>query len=192
MTFRQCLLASAVAGALSFAGLASALPTAEMNADEDRIAADFESAKRACDNLTANAKDVCIAKAEGTEKVATAELNARKSGTVKDRIDARIARAEADYDVAEEKCDDLAGNAKDVCVKDAKAALARSKAEASADQAATKAQKSANEKVADARQNAAEDERDANYAAAKERCDRFSGDAKDRCVMEAKARHNIK
>ena len=32
-------------------------------------------------------------------------------------------KADAEYDVAKERCDDLAGNAKDVCQKDAKAAL---------------------------------------------------------------------
>jgi hypothetical protein len=39
------------------------------------------------------------------------------------------------YDVAKEKCDDLSGNAKDVCVKDAKAAQAKAKAEAKDDRA---------------------------------------------------------
>ena len=34
-------------------------------------------------------------------------------------------KAEAEYEVAKERCDDLAGNAKDVCVKDAKAAHER-------------------------------------------------------------------
>jgi hypothetical protein len=41
-----------------------------------------------------------------------------------------MAKAEADYDVAKEKCDDQSGNAKDVCKKDAKAAFTSAKADA--------------------------------------------------------------
>ena len=34
-----------------------------------------------------------------------------------------MAKADATYEVAKERCDDLSGNAKDVCKKDAKAAF---------------------------------------------------------------------
>ncbi len=192
MTFKQRLITTAVAAAMGFAGTAFAMSKAEIKADEDRIAADFKSAKSACDSLKANAKDICLAEAKGNEKVAKAELGARKNDTAKTRADVRVARADADYGVAREKCDDLAGNPKDVCLKDAKAAMTKAKADAKADLTSNKAQTSANEKVAQARTEAAEDKRDANYAAAKERCDKFSGDAKDRCVTEAKTRFGIK
>ena len=39
---------------------------------------------------------------------------------------------EADYKVAMEKCDDKAGNLKDVCIKEAKAAMKSAKADAKA------------------------------------------------------------
>ena len=79
--------------------------------------------------------------------------------------------------MAKEKCDDLKGNAKDVCVKDAKAAHTRAKVDAKA-----------NQKVTEVRKDATEDKRDANYALAKERCDALAGDAKTKCVNDAKAR----
>ena len=41
-----------------------------------------------------------------------------------------IAKAEAEYAVAKERCDDQAGNAKDVCVKEAKSAQTAAKANA--------------------------------------------------------------
>ena len=41
-------------------------------------------------------------------------------------------KAASEYDVAKERCDDLAGNAKDVCQKDAKASLEKAKANAKA------------------------------------------------------------
>jgi len=194
MTFKQRFIVTAVAGAMGFAGtaFAFAMTKAEIKTGEDRIAADFKSAKNACDSLKANAKDICMAEAKGNEKVAKAEMNARKNDTAKNRTDVRMAKADADYGVAKEKCDDQAGNAKDVCVKDAKAAKTKAKADAKADLTSNKAQGNANEKAAEARKDAAEDKRDANYAAAKERCDKFSGDAKDRCVSEAKTRHGVK
>ena len=47
-----------------------------------------------------------MAEADGANKVAKADLEARDKGTLKAQTDARIARAEADYDVAKERCDD--------------------------------------------------------------------------------------
>ena len=57
------------------------------------------------------------------EAKAKAEAEAAYANTPKARESARVAHAQASYDVAIEKCDDLAGNTKDVCVKEAKAAL---------------------------------------------------------------------
>ena len=87
-------------------------------------------------------------------------------------------KADAAYRVAKEKCDDLSGNAKDVCVADAKAQHEKSKAMATEQR-----------KVSEARSDARADSRDAEYKAAKERCDTYAGDAKDRCVADAKARY---
>jgi hypothetical protein len=78
--------------------------------------------------------------------------------------------------VAKEKCDDLAGNAKDVCVKEAKAVRVSAKADAKA-----------SEKSADARSEAAADKIEAQYKVEKEKCDKFAGNAKDNCVAQAKA-----
>jgi hypothetical protein len=192
MTFKQRLTASAVAAALGFAGSAFAMTKAEMKTEEDRIAAGFKSEKAKCDDLKANAKDICLAEAKGQNAVAKAEFEQHKKDTAKARYNVRIAKADADYGVAKEKCDDLSGNPKDVCVKDAKAALTGAKADAKVDLESGKARSAANEKIVTARTDAAEDKRDANYAAAKERCDKFSGDVKDRCIIDAKARFNIK
>ena len=115
MTFKQCLIVTAVAGAMGFAGTAFALTKAEIKTADDRIAADFKSAKAGCNSMKANAKDICVAEAKGKEKVAKAELNVQKKDTAKARSDVRVAKADAEYGVAKEKCDDLAGNPKDVC-----------------------------------------------------------------------------
>jgi regulator of protease activity HflC (stomatin/prohibitin superfamily) len=75
--------------------------------------------KAQCDTMSGNAKDVCKEEAKGKEKVAKAEADAAYKNTPKAREAARIAHADATYNVAKEKCDDLSGNQKDVCVKEA-------------------------------------------------------------------------
>jgi len=95
----------------------------------------------------------------------------------KDAYNATKARAESDYKTASAQCDALAGNAKDVCVKEAK--LQRTRTEANA--------RAAYENTPKARSKAARDIADAEYDLAKEKCDDQAGNAKDVCVKEAKA-----
>ena len=104
----------------------------EYSAAKDRIQADYKAAKAACDKMSGNAKDICVEEAKGAEKVAEADLKFKRSGKASDAVDLANAKAEAAYEVAKERCDDLKGNDKDACVKDAKAAEARAKADAKA------------------------------------------------------------
>ena len=99
------------------------------NAEEDRIEAEYKAAREKCDPLQGNAKDVCQKEAKAQEKVAKAELKAKNDPTPANQRKAREAKAEAQYDVAKEKCDDKKGNEKDVCQKDAKAAYERARAD---------------------------------------------------------------
>jgi len=148
----------------------------------------YKMDKAACDGMSGNAKDVCIEEAKGKEKIAKAEAEAAFQNTPKARESAREARADANYEVAKEKCDDLAGNAKDVCVKEAKAAVVKAKADARVDRVAADTRKDSADKTADARREAASDKRDADYKVALEKCDAFAGAAKDTCVHDAKVR----
>ncbi len=109
-------------------------------AAKDRIEADYKSDKANCETLSGNMKDICIAEAKGKEKVAKAELEARKKNTVKNRYDVLVARAEAAYEVAKEKCDDKTGNDRDACMKEAKAEQTRAKASAEAKKKDSKAE----------------------------------------------------
>ena len=56
------------------------------------------------DSLSGNPKDVCVAEAKAAEKKTIAEAEAQYKNTDKARADAKIAAAEADYDVAKAKC----------------------------------------------------------------------------------------
>lgn len=104
----------------------------EYESAKDRIKAEYKAASKQCSSLSGNAQDICKAEAKGKQKVAKAEAEAAYKGTPKSATDAAIARADADYDIAKEKCDDLKGNPKDVCQKEAKAAHTKAKADAKA------------------------------------------------------------
>ena len=147
------------------------------------------STKSACSSLSGNAKDICMAEAKGKDDIARAEAAAAYENTPKTRENARVAHAEATYKVSMEKCDDLAGNPKDVCVKEAKAALVRAKADAKVDRVAIDTRKDAAAKQADASKEANADKRDADYKVAIEKCDALAGPAKDACVGNAKVRY---
>ncbi len=88
--------------------------------DKQRIEAEYKQAKAQCKTEKGNAKDVCMAKAKGDEKVAKAELEAKRKGTPAARRDVQVAKAKADYDVAKEKCDDMKGKEKSACREEAK------------------------------------------------------------------------
>lgn len=168
-------------------------------ASTDRIETEYKADKAQCNSLSGNASDICIADAKGKEKIAKADLDARNKNDTESRYDALVAKAEANYAIAREKCDDQAGNKKDVCIKEAKAAETTAIANAKSQLKISEANKTANKKYASARNDAQEktnesrndataDKSDANYAVAKEKCDALDGDAKDKCVDQAKNR----
>ena len=89
---------------------ADARKLAEVKAD-----AAFEVAKEMCDDKAGNAKDVCRSEAKAVHVKAMAD--AKLSGKVADaRADAAESKREANYKVAVEKCDSLAGDAKAACL----------------------------------------------------------------------------
>lgn len=193
---------SAIVLALVFAfsagAMAQGISQSDYKSGQDKIAADYKSAKASCKSLlSGNPSDICVADATGKKKIAMAELAASYKPSPKALYNVRVAKAEASYAVANERCDDQAGNAKDVCVKEAKAARISAKADAKAQMKTTDANVMANEKTAEARsdanstamdahKDATADKVDAEYAVAKEKCDTFAGDAKDRCQEQAK------
>ena len=172
------LIAAAVGLAFS-AAVSAGTPMTKASYDESgkNIEAQYKTAKAACKSLKDNAQDICEAQAKGAQNVAHAELKADYKPSHESRYDARVVKADADYSVAREMCDDKAGNDKDVCVKEAKAALTRAQADAKA-----------GEKTASARMDATKDKRDADYKVAAEKCEALAGDAKSACMKDAKAR----
>jgi hypothetical protein len=175
---RTTLTAIAASVGVAFAACAAAetMSKTHYNASKEAIESEYKSASAACEPLKANARDICMAEAKGKERVARAELAAAYKPTATSHYTVRMAHAEADYSVAREKCDDQQGNAKDVCVKEAKAARVAGEADA-------KAQR----KTVAAKHDASVDKRDAEYAVAKEKCAALEQPAKDTCIADAKA-----
>jgi len=196
----KLMIAMFAAAGLGFAGSATAQMMAPMTYQTPMSKATYTQAtkdadaqykldKEACASLSGNAKDICVAQAKGKDHVAKADAEAAYKHTPKARENARIAHAQANYDVAVEKCDDMTGNNKDVCVKEAKAELVKGKANAKVDRVAADTSKDAATKQTEARKDATADKRDAEYAVAIEKCDALSGAAKDTCVTNAKVRY---
>jgi hypothetical protein len=192
----------ALALSLTFGAVAAHAQTmskAEHKNAKEKIEADYKAAQVPCASLSANPKKICMVEAKGNEKTALANLDASNKPSAKSQREARDTQAEAAYDLAKQKCQDLAGNAKDVCIKEAKSAEAAAKADsklqlkttdANADARKTtqQATSKASEKVQDARVEAATDKTDAQYKVEKEKCDTFAGAAKDNCLTQAKVR----
>ena len=115
----------AAALALAFAGpvfAADSLSKDQVKAEKDRISSEYKANKEKCKDMKGNAKDICMAEAKGQEKVAKAELELKQKDTPKNHQKVAEAKADADYGVAKEKCDDMKGKEKSACEKDAKAA----------------------------------------------------------------------
>src|SRR5258706_5764292 len=87
-------------------------------------------------------------------------------------------QAKADYKAARARCNELGGNAKDVCIKEAQAA---------GKSALTDAKLAKKNAGADA--EADKDKREAEFKVAKEKCDSLSGNSKDICKKEAEANY---
>ena len=155
---------------------AATMAKADYTAAKTRISADYKVDKAACASLAANAKDICIQQARGKENVANAELTTNYSGKPEDHNKLLVTMAKASYAVAKERCDEFAGNAKDVCVQQAKATETKELADAKL-----------GKQISAARKDAAEDKRDADYKVEAEKCEALAGDAKTVCVARAKA-----
>jgi len=176
-SLRICAQISALATAAVIAGSAFAVTKEEYRAGKDRIATEYKAAKSKCDALSGQPKNLCAAEAKAAERRARARADADYENTPKAREKAVIANAEATYMVAKEQCAAKTGNDKDVCVKAAKAAETKAKADAKAAR-----------QTSVAKADAKDTKRDADYKVAREKCDPLTGAAKDKCVADAKAK----
>ena len=154
---------------------AASITKSEYQDSKGRISSTYKADKTACAPLKANAKDICVEEAKAKEKVARAELEFSYTGKPADQTHILVAKAKSAYAVAKERCDDQTGNAKSVCVKEAKAVEVKALADAKLGKV-----------VGEARKDAAADKAEADYKVASQKCDALGGDAKSNCVTTAK------
>jgi hypothetical protein len=176
-TFVTILMAAATMGfsATSSAAINEAKTT--YNAARDAAAAQYKEARARCDSLSRNPKNVCVEEAKLMQTRARAEAQARYRDTPKARINARKAIADAEFALAKTRCGNLVDNARNVCVREARATQIAAIADANADG-----------KVTAARTEARDEKREAEYKVELEKCDALAGAAKDACVSGAKLR----
>jgi hypothetical protein len=167
-------LAGAVAQAANFS------KSSYDNAKAD-IKATYKAERENCGALAGNAKDICVEQAKGRESVALAQLEYNYTGKSADEQKLYAVRADTRYELAKERCDDLGGDAKDVCLRQARSEHEK----AQADIKLAKKVTSAIDEADQARMKA-------DYKLAIEKCAQLAGDAKDSCVAGAKARYGEK
>jgi hypothetical protein len=175
LNLKSTLLAAAML-ALPVA-YAQNITKADYSAGKTRISADYKADKAACNALAGNTKDICQEEAKAKDKVALAELTYSYSGKAGDQTKIGVVKAETAYAVAKERCDDQAGNAKDVCVKEAKAIEVKALVDARMVK-----------KISETKKDGADEKRDADYKVATEKCDALAGDTKSSCISAAKSR----
>jgi hypothetical protein len=132
-TMQKHLIALAMALATGFAGNAfadHAMAKDAYKAAKNKIEAQAKDDKKACGAMKDNAKDICQAEAKAKEKIAKAELDSQNHPGAKGAEKVRLMKAEGEYEVAKEKCEDQKGSAMAACKKDAKTAHSKAKTEA--------------------------------------------------------------
>ena len=102
-----------------FAVQAETISKPDYKAGKTRISETYKADKAACHSLAGNAKNVCVQEAKAAEQKALADAKMDKDINKAKKTDASE-KMEADYKVAIEKCDGLAGDAKASCVTAAK------------------------------------------------------------------------
>jgi hypothetical protein len=178
ITLQNCKTAIAVAAMFAVSGaFAAAGNKTDYDAAKGRISAEYKADKIVCDAYKENKKDICTEQAKAKENVAKAEAEYNYTGKPADSNRIAVAKADGDYAVAKEMCDDKGANDKEVCKVEAKAAHTKAIADAKMSR-----------QVGEARKEATEDKRDADYRVASEKCGALAGDAKSACMSAAKAK----
>ena len=116
------LLFLILAGAAS-ASFAATMPNNDTVAYKQMVnkaAADYKTAKAACDAQSGNAKDVCVDEAKAARARAESDAVAQYKNDKKSLEKAQISVADADYALAKAKCAPMTGADKDTCLSTAK------------------------------------------------------------------------
>ncbi|HUL63076.1 MAG TPA: hypothetical protein VLW55_00540 [Burkholderiaceae bacterium] len=112
-----------VLGAASCASALAGAPgisLAEYLATKRQLSTELQAAKVACGAETSSRREICMADATGRDWVAKADLEVAYRSNARSRADARLARVDASFWLARERCDELAQQDGLVCMQQAK------------------------------------------------------------------------
>jgi hypothetical protein len=139
---------AAVAGAcailvgVSAQAAESLSPRADYLSVQEQIESGYRAAREKCNELNGNARDLCMVEAKAKQRIEKAEAEARVKGTPRARYDASVIRAEAEYQMAKERCAEQtreSKDAKETCIREAQDIEARAKAAAQSEWRAAEA-----------------------------------------------------
>jgi hypothetical protein len=137
---------------------------ATLNATHNRADADYAASRLRCRDLSGNDRDICVQAAKADRSKAKGEASSKYQGTGEAKLEAREDAIDAEFKVAKEKCDSLAGRANEICRAEAKAVHAKAEAALEADEKTMKA----------------------DYALAKALCAKLPRADRRACLKEAK------
>lgn len=129
----------AVAVGAAVSGCAKPPSAGDNLAAKDRIISAFRDESAKCAQLSGNAHDVCVQRAEGDQNIALAELAFQYSGKPEDRARVALAKNDANYAVAKAMCEEQSGGARDACLAEADTARIRADADAQVSSTGAKA-----------------------------------------------------
>lgn len=173
LTYVAVLLAASFAGTTM---AANNMDKAQYDSAVARADADYKVAHAKCETLRGDAETICEKDAKAAKVAAHAHAKAMRDGTPGAVAEAREDTAEARYDAAKERCKQLSGNDKDVCIKAAKLKETVAEENAKADKKSAEAGMQRDENIEQSR-----------YKLELEKCDSLAGDSKDACQAQAKA-----
>jgi hypothetical protein len=174
--FASVALAATLASfAMSTQASAQSMSKSDYSATKTRLSSEYKADKVICNQLSGNAKDICIEEAKAKEKVAKAELTYKYTAQTSDQVKISTVKADTSFAVAKEKCDDLSGVPKTTCRTDAKAIHTK-----------TLADIKMGKQISAAKIDDAQTKLDADYKVATQNCALLADDAKANCVSAAK------
>jgi len=175
------LLATAVGA--SFAAAPAQAQTKDSAGYRDavqKVSADYKTASAKCDAMKGNDKDICMAEAKLARARGESQAVAQHENSESARSHAREKVADADYDLAKEKCDARSGADKDSCVDNAKSVHTAALADAKAGRDGSPALGASGS----GRLIATTDTKDPAKAAAVAKCQQATGGATAGCLVD--------
>jgi len=169
-----------IGAALGWAGQSVAqqpAPDAKIVHQQARDAAEatYDAAKARCDAVAGIPHEICVADARAARVRIEEEADAAYKNTLAAYTQARMRIATSYYERDKTRCGAAVGNDREVCLRQAKATLVATQADARADR-----------KAIEARLDAQDAKVDAEYRVALQKCDAYAGDVKEGCVSTAR------